>query len=139
METRQGCQVLVIDDMIEMEELLGLLLSHERNDSVIYAHGGHEGLAVAQQRLPQLIILDLMMPDLHGFEVCRRLKDTPGVRDIPVLVLTVVPPQLVYPEAQRLGAAGYLCKPFELEELLNARDALLRGGTYYPPLPGDAV
>ncbi len=128
------CTVLVIDDVREMEELLELLLTHERHDRVIYAHSGREGLAIAAHERPQLIILDLMMPDMHGFEVCRRLKATPDLAQVPVLLLTVVPPEVVYSEAQSLGVAGYLCKPFELPELLAARDTVLKGESYYPPL-----
>ncbi len=135
MDIPSGCRVLVIDDMVEMEELIGILLAHERKDHVMYAHDGREGLAIAEREHPQLIILDLMMPDLHGYEVCRRLKAARALKEIPILLLTVVPAHIVYPEARQLGVAGYICKPFELDELLAARDALLRGEAYYPPLP----
>jgi len=138
MEIPRGCKVLVIDDMREMEEMMGLLLAHQRNDQVAYAHGGLEGLAIAEQHPPELIILDLMMPDLPGYEVFRRLHAQPALQNVPVLLLTVIPPQMVYPQAQELGIAGYMCKPFEFETLLTARDALLRGETYYPSLPGRA-
>jgi DNA-binding response OmpR family regulator len=135
METSRGRKVLVIDDMREMEEMMGLLLAHERDDRVAFARGGLQGLAIAEQESPELIILDLMMPDLPGYEVFRRLQVNPALRNVPVLLLTVVPPQMVYPQAQQLGIAGYICKPFEFETLLAARDALLRGETYYPSLP----
>jgi len=135
MDKTQGCRVLVIDDMGEMEDMLRLLLSHERNDQVSFARGGEKGLALAEREPPELVILDLMMPDLHGYEVFRRLKTMPTVQNVPVIVLTVLPSQMVYPEAQRLGIAGYVCKPFEFEELLAARDAVLRGEKYYPSMP----
>ena len=132
MNRMQGCRVLVIDDMGEMEDMLRLLLAHERNDQVTFARGGRQGLTLAEQAPPQLVILDLMMPDLHGYEVFRRLKAMPALQDVPVILLTVLPSPMVYPEAQRLGIAGYVCKPFEFDELLAARDAVLRGETYYP-------
>ncbi len=132
METTKNCQVLVIDDMRELEEMLRLFLSHQRDDCVIYASGGLEGLELAEQNLPQLIILDLMLPDLSGYDVFMRLQMMPKLKDVPVLLLTVLPPQMVYPEAQKLGIAGYVCKPFDFEELLLARDTLLRGEKYYP-------
>ena len=135
MEIPRGCKVLVIDDMREMEEMMALLLAHQRDDQVTYARGGLEGLAIAEQHPPELIILDLMMPDLPGYEVFRRLRANPALQNVPVLLLTVVPPQMVYSKAQQLGIAGYMCKPFEFETLLAARDALLRGETYYPSLP----
>lgn len=132
MEQKEKCRVLVIDDVPEIQEILTRLLGYERGDEVIYARGGLEGLELAAQNPPQLIILDLMMPDLHGYQVFERLKAMPGLGNIPVLLLTVLPPQLVYPEAQRLGISGYVCKPFEFQELLLARDMVLRGETYFP-------
>ena len=138
MDTPRSCKVLVIDDMREMEEMMGLLLSHERDDRVTFAHGGLEGVALAEQQPPELIILDLMMPDLPGYQVFQRLRSMPALQNVPVLLLTVVPPQMVYEEAKRLGIAGYVCKPFEFPTLLAARDALLRGETYYPTLHGRA-
>jgi len=136
MDETTGCRVLVIDDMREMEEMMCLLLAHKRNDQVTFARNGRQGLALAEQDPPQLVILDLMMPDLHGYEVFRRLKAMPALQNVPVILLTVLPSPMVYPEAQRLGIAGYICKPFEFEDLLAARDAVLRGETYYPPQPG---
>jgi DNA-binding response OmpR family regulator len=136
MDIPRGRKVLVIDDMREMEEMLGLLLAHERDDRVAFAPGGLQGLTLAEQQPPELIILDLMMPDLTGYEVFRRLAGKPALATIPVLLLTVLPPQMVYREAQQLGIQGYICKPFEFETLLAARDALLRGETYYPPVRG---
>ena len=127
-----GCKILVIDDVPEMEEMIRLLLAHERNDQVRFASSGNEGLAIAEQDPPDLIILDVMMPQINGYEVCRQLKNTPALRDIPVLFLTVVPPRMGYEETQRLGAAGYLCKPYQINDILAARDAVLRGETYYP-------
>jgi DNA-binding response OmpR family regulator len=118
--------------MRELEEMLKLFLSHQRDDCVIYARGGLEGLELAEQNPPQLIILDLMLPDLSGYDVFMRLQMIPKLKNVPVLLLTVLPPQMVYPEAQKLGIAGYVCKPFDFEELLLARDTLLRGETYYP-------
>ena len=128
----RGCKILVIDDVPEMEEMIRLLLAYERNDQVRFASSGSAGLAVAKQDPPDLIILDVMMPQINGYEVCRQLKDTPALRDIPVLFLTVVPPRMGYEETQRLGGAGYLCKPYQISDILAARDAVLRGETYYP-------
>ena len=135
MDDIRGCRVLVIDDMREMEEMMCLLLAHERDDRVTFARGGRQALALAEQDPPQLVILDLMMPDMNGYEVFRRLKAIPSLQNVPVILLTVLPSSMVYPEARRLGVAGYICKPFEFKDLLAARDAVLKGETYYPPLP----
>ena len=135
MDDIRGCRVLVIDDMREMEEMMCLLLAHERDDRVTFARNGQQALTLAEQDPPQLVILDLMMPDMNGYEVFRRLKAIPSLQNVPVILLTVLPSPMVYPEAQRLGVAGYICKPFEFQDLLAARDAVLKGETYYPPLP----
>lgn len=132
METTKNCQILVIDDMREMEEMLRLFLGYQREDRVVYSPSGLQGLEKAAENPPQLIILDLMMPDLSGYDVFMRLQMMPKLKGVPVILLTVLPPQMVYPEAQKLGIAGYVCKPFEFEELLLARDTVLRGEKYYP-------
>ena len=76
-----------------------------------------------------------MMPDLDGWEVYLRLREVPVLRNVPVLFQAAIASERVYPEAQRIGAAGYVREPYGPQELLAARDAALRGDTYYPPLP----
>ncbi|MFQ6102353.1 MAG: response regulator transcription factor, partial [Anaerolineae bacterium] len=70
----KGCKVLVIDDEPEMGELIKLVLGRGRNDEVKCAVGGRQGLVVAEQDPQDLIILDIMMPDIHGYEVYERLS-----------------------------------------------------------------
>jgi len=130
--TEKGCQILVIDDLPEMEDLLKLVLAYERQDIVRYAPGGKAGLAAAEQNPPDLIILDVMMPEFNGYDVCRQLKATPRLKNIPVLFLTVVPPRLGYDKTLELGGAGYICKPYGVNDILAARDAVLRGEIYFP-------
>jgi len=135
MDETQGCRVLVIDDVGEMKDMMCWILAHERNDQVTFARGGEQGLALAEREPPQLIILDLMMPDVPGFEVFRRLKTMPALQNVPVILLTVLSSPKEYSEAKRLGIAGYVRKPFEFQDLVAARDAVLRGETYYPTVP----
>ena len=77
----------------------------------------------------------MMMPDLDGSEVYRRLRMVSALQNVPVLFQSPRSPETVYPEAQRLGAVGFVRQPYGPQELLAARDAALRGDTYYPPLP----
>jgi CheY-like chemotaxis protein len=135
MSETTGRRVLVIDDDPEWIDLIKLMLTRSRNDQVIAACGGQEGLVKAEQDPPDLIILDLMMPGLTGYEVYERLRAIPGLQHIPVLFQSAKPRWIVYPEAQRLGAAGYLREPYRPQDLFAARDAALKGETYYPPLP----
>ncbi len=130
-----GRRVLVIDDEPEMIKLIGIILSRRYEDEVIGAVGGNEGITAAQANIPlDLIILDIMMPDPDGFKVYPRIKSIPGLEQVPILFIAARPADAVYPEAQRIGAAGYVVEPFSPDDLQRARDAALGGGTYYPPL-----
>jgi DNA-binding response OmpR family regulator len=133
MNETKSCKVLIIGAEPEIGKLIELVLARGRNDEVKFALGGREGLAVAEQEPPDLICLDMMMPDLDGSEVYRRLRMVPALQNVPVLFQSPRSPEMVYPEAQRLGAAGYVRQPYSPQELLAARDTALRGDTYYPP------
>jgi len=91
-------------------------------------------LSLAQQDPPDLIFIKLMMPDLDGYEVCRRLKEMQGLKDIPIVLHSASPAKAKAPFAQLAGAAGYLEYPLDPKALLDTRDAALRGETYYPSL-----
>lgn len=135
MNETKGYKVLVIGAEPEIGELIEFILARGRNDEVKFALGGREGLVVAEQEPPDLIILDVMMLDLNGWEVYRRLRMVSALQNVPVLFQSPRSPEMVYPEAQRLGAVGFVRQPYSPQELLAARDAALRGDTYYPPLP----
>jgi CheY-like chemotaxis protein len=132
---KQGRKVLIIDDVPETEMLLRLLLSRKRNDQVTFVDSGSKGLAAAQQDPPHLIILDLAMPDLDGYQVLQQIKTAPALQAVPVLIISALSPYDTFcdtlGQVQRLGAKGYLSKPFDLKDLLAARDAVLRGEAFY--------
>jgi len=130
-----GSKVLVIDDEPEIGELIRLILDWGRTDEVKSALGGRQGLIAAEQDPPDLIILDIMLPDLDGYEVYQRLRKIPALHNVPILFQSAKSPQIVYPKAQQLGAIGYILLPYTPQELLAARDAALMGKPYYPPLP----
>lgn len=89
------------------------------------AERGAEGLALFQRQPPDLVVLDLMLPDMEGFEVCRQLKAAPGV-DVPVIILTARGAELDRVRGLELGADDYVTKPFSLMELLARIAAVLR-------------
>ncbi len=128
----KSCKVLLIDDEPVLLELLQLILRRRRSDSVRYVNSGHRGIMAAEQDPPDLIILDIMMPDMDGLEVCRRVKATPTLWKIPIVFQTARSLADVVPEAKRLGAVGCVTEPYGTLELLEARDAALQGKTYYP-------
>lgn len=121
MRVRSG--ILVIDDDEKITSMLRRGLAFEGYD-VYTANNGTEGLAMVLTEDPDLIILDVMMPQLDGFEVCRRLRE--GGSKVPVLMLTAKDEVENRVKGLDTGADDYLVKPFALEELLARVRALLR-------------
>ena len=117
--------VLVIDDEESIIELIKLGLKYEGFE-VVAASDGEEGVAAAQRTNPIFIILDWMLPDMDGLEVCRRLRSNPTTRDIPILLLTAKDEVGSRVEGLNTGADDYLTKPFSFEELVARIRAILR-------------
>ena len=117
--------VLVIDDEESIIDLIKLGLKYEGFE-VVAANGGKEGIAAAQRTNPVFIILDWMLPDMDGLEVCRRLRSNPTTRDIPILLLTAKGEVGSRVEGLNTGADDYLTKPFSFEELVARIRAILR-------------
>lgn len=118
-------KILVIDDDQAIAELIKVnldLLGHQ----VTTAHDGVKGLALAQQSRPDLIVLDVMMPDLDGFTVCQRLRQNNQTTGIPILMLTALGMTRDKVKGFDSGADDYLVKPFEIPELQVRVRALLR-------------
>ena len=108
--------VLVVDDDPDILEALSEILEAE-GFSILRARNGREALERLRPDPPQLILLDLMMPVMDGWEFAQRLRQLPDVADIPIIVLSA--DRNVGNKAQELGAAGHLAKPFELNDLLD--------------------
>lgn len=125
-------RVLVVDDDESTIDLVMLILERGGGYEAIGALGGLEGVRVAQKAMPDLVILDDMMPDLHGYEVFSRIREIPGLEHIPILFMTADQTSYSKKNVQQLGAAGHIAKPFGPKELLRACSALLKGETYYP-------
>jgi two-component system response regulator MprA len=118
-------QVLIVEDDENIANMLRRGLIFEGYDAVV-THSGSEGLDRARERMPDLVILDLMLPGMDGMEVCRRLR---AASDVPILMLTAkeaVPDRVAGLDA---GADDYMVKPFAFEELLARVRALLRRHT----------
>lgn len=108
--------VLIIDDSKDVHRLLKARLRQEDLDFAS-AESGEEGIAMAAERQPSLILLDLDMPGLDGYEVLRRLKDAKATRDVPVIILSGMQGAHDKVTAFDLGAVDYVTKPFDLAEL----------------------
>jgi ammonium transporter len=125
---RQAATVLVIDDDSNVRELVERMLSRE-GLRVLTAANGEEGLALALEHLPQVITLDVMMPDMDGWSVLSRLKANPQLTNIPVIMLTMVDDKT---RGFSLGAADYLTKPVDRDRLLTLVENYRRGAGAEP-------
>jgi two-component system phosphate regulon response regulator PhoB len=118
--------VLVIEDEVDLASTLEYNLKSEGYQARI-AHTGKQGLdAAALDPLPDVIILDLMLPDLPGTEVCRRLRENDRTRDIPILMCTAKGSEIDRVVGFEVGADDYIVKPFSVRELMLRIRAILR-------------
>jgi two-component system, OmpR family, phosphate regulon response regulator PhoB len=118
--------VLVIEDEVDLATTVEYNLRSE-GFQVRLAHSGRQGLAAATaEPLPDVIVLDLMLPDLSGTEICRRLRDQERTRDIPVIMCTAKGEEIDRVVGFEVGADDYVVKPFSVRELVLRIRALLR-------------
>ena len=118
-------RVLVVEDEKDVRELLRLNLKGGGFD-VLEAQNGAEGLAIAKAELPSVVILDLMMPEMNGMEVCRALRRNPATSRIPILMLTAKSTEEDKVAGLEVGADDYVTKPFSPRELLLRVRAVAR-------------
>jgi two-component system, OmpR family, alkaline phosphatase synthesis response regulator PhoP len=112
-------KILVADDEVFMLRLLEMTLK-KGGYEVVSCRDGQAALAAAATALPQLIVLDVMMPGLDGLGALRQLKENPATKEIPVVVLSAKGHALTKVEAEASGAVLFLAKPFSPNELLGA-------------------
>jgi len=125
--------ILIIDDDENAIKLLKVMLKSE-NYNLISALRGEEGLKIVADTLPDLILLDVLMPEMDGFEVCRRLKQEQKTRIIPVVMITALKEKEYCLKALEEGADDFLSKPVDKTELLARIKSLLRIRTYHNAL-----
>ncbi len=125
-------KVLIIDDEPFTVEMLQTFLQIH-SYTAIGALNGEDGIILSQVEAPDVLLLDLMLPDLDGFEVCRRLRDLPSTAHLPVLILSARTAQVDKDKALAAGANGYLTKPVRFPDLLSELKRLL-----LPPSPVEA-
>jgi len=125
-------RILAVDDEPHILKLLELTLSFE-NFEVVTAQSGPEAIALASGHPPDLILLDVMMPGMDGFQVAMALKSEPRTREVPILFLTARGREVDRQRGQAVGAAEYITKPFRpsrlvalIRELLKARNPMDR-------------
>ncbi len=124
-------KILVVDDDVAINELIKVNLELA-GYKVIQANDGIKGFALAKQEAPSLVILDVMMPDVDGFTVAKRIRQNEETKDTPILMLTALSQINDKVKGFNIGVDDYLVKPFELEELLVRVRALLKRTNQIP-------
>jgi CheY-like chemotaxis protein len=109
-------KILIVDDEQNIRKLVKASL--EADYTVLEAADGKQALDKARVETPDLILLDIMMPEMDGYTTCSALKSDPITKEIPVVMLTAVQYELNEKLAEQLGAIGYIRKPFTRQELL---------------------
>lgn len=108
--------ILIVDDTIANLDILSELLYEY---DIVEATSGEEALGIANEDEIDLILLDIMMPDMDGFEVCEKLKENPKTKDIPIIFITAKTDEQSIVKAYDIGGADYVTKPFLPKELFS--------------------
>ena len=118
-------KILVIDDDKAINELIKINLELQ-GYKIVQAYNGTEGFALAKQESPELIVLDVMMPEVDGFTVAQRIRQSEEISDTPIIMLTALSELNNKVNGFNIGVDDYLTKPFEVEELIVRVRALLK-------------
>jgi DNA-binding response OmpR family regulator len=117
-------KILIVDDELAIVKLVGLMLQ-QRGYEIVAARLGAQALEKAQAENPDLVILDIMMPDMNGYEVCRRLRANPATAGLPIIMFTAKAMVDDKVAGFQAGADDYLTKPIHPEELISRIEAVL--------------
>ena len=120
-----GSRILVVEDEPDLAELVALNLRGAGHE-VTVSHDGNTALAEIQRNQPDLVVLDVMLPDVSGIEVCRRLRRSPQTVRLPVIMLTARSDEVDRVVGFEVGADDYVPKPFSPRELVLRVEAILR-------------
>jgi len=125
MEAQTAKRILCIEDEPEMIDLIRLILGR-RGFEVSGAAGGNAGIKAVREQLPDLVLLDLMMPDMDGWEVYQQMKANESTRNIPVIVVTAKAQNIDKVLGLHIAKVDdYISKPFSPQELLNSVEKII--------------
>ena len=117
-------RILIVDDEPNIVASLEFLMRGDDYD-VLVARNGEEALRLAERFRPDLVLLDVMMPQRSGFEVCRRIRENPALSDMKIVMLTARGRDIEREKGLKSGANAYVIKPFSTKELMNTVRGLL--------------
>ncbi len=125
MDPEKAKRIVYIEDDLEMIDLVHLILNR-RGYHVMGAHGGRNGLDLVINELPDLVLLDLMMPGMDGWEVYQQLKANDKTRSIPIIIITAKAQDIDRVLGLHIAKVeDYICKPFRPQELLDSVERVL--------------
>jgi excisionase family DNA binding protein len=122
----EGLRILIVDDDQQLLDVMAEALSSDQRYKIETAQDGYEGLIKVGTFHPHLLILDIRMPGLDGFQVCRKVKADPVIRSTKILAITAFSQEDAGEQILGAGADGFLKKPFELNELMAEVGRLVR-------------
>lgn len=123
-------EILIVDDDPDMVELLQASLT-AAGYSVRTAANGTQALATARRSPPDLVLLDLILPEVNGFTVCQTLRREPATALVPIVMITALPGEFPRMAGMEVGADAYLRKPFDVKELILRVEELLQPAHSY--------
>jgi DNA-binding response OmpR family regulator len=118
-------KILVVDDEVYIVQILEFSLSRIEGYEVITASDGEEALEKVQEGRPDLVVLDVMMPRMDGYEACKRLKAEEATKDIPVILLSAKGRAMDQNRGFEVGADDYITKPFSPRKLIEKINTVL--------------
>jgi len=125
--------ILVAEDERDIRELIVISLQTNGLTNLLEAHNGEEAVAQAKKHKPALILMDVRMPKMTGYEACKALKDNAGTRSIPVVFLSAKGQETEVKLGMELGAVEYILKPFAPDELYQRVQDILKQAGYQAP------
>ena len=113
-------KILIVEDsLIDQQRICGILTQANVNAAISIAQNGREGLEKARSELPDLIFMDILMPEMDGFSACRKITTSPDTKDIPVVIVSVKNQPVDKVWATLQGAVAMIAKPYTDEEILE--------------------
>ncbi len=131
-------RILVVEDEKDLQEVLSYNL-RQAGHTPLMATAGRDALAAVAEHGPELVLLDLMLPDISGIEICRRLKGNAATKDIPIVMVTAKGDEVDRVVGFELGADDYVVKPYSVRELLLRIEAVLRRAAAPSSSAGDGA
>jgi two-component system, OmpR family, alkaline phosphatase synthesis response regulator PhoP len=125
MSSQSSYKILIVDDEIDIIELLSYNLKKE-NFTVVTSMNGKEAINIASKIKPDIILMDVMMPEMDGIEACRQIKDIPQLKNIPLIFLTARGEEFSELAGFEAGADDYIIKPIKPRVLISRLKAILR-------------